>query len=472
MIYEHLFARVKGPAVVRAGLIGAGDFGRAMVTQAPLVPRLEIPAVADLNVEAGREAFRQAGYPDERIAVCESPASALRALESGKMVVVQDASLLMDLPLAVIVSATRKAEAGARFAAQAIHHGKHVVMVDKEADSVVGPLLKRLADRAGVVYTTDDGDQMGLLMGLTSWARTLGFEVLCGGRFHSFLYDPATATVSSGRRLIRVAEADCWALGRIPGGEAPRYYEARRRLFGELQAEEHTGDAVCHLAVMANGTGLLPDAGRGDGYLPVVRLTEIPEVLCPAEEGGILRGRGVLDTVTLLTRPDEADGGGGVYAVVGNPDACSRAKMVEKGLCANSRGTAMLIYRPYHLCGAETAMSILCAGLLGVPTGSAEILPRVDMAVRVTRDLRVGTVLGDPEVEQSGFGREPEAFLAPGGRVESGRALPFFMVEGCRLVRDVSAGTVLTREMVEPPRESALWAMRREQDELFFGRER
>ncbi len=88
MIYRHLFDRVKEPATVGAGLIGAGDFGTAMVTQAPLVPRLEIPAVADLDVEAGPAAFRKAGFPDDRIAECDSGAGALRALEAGKVVVV------------------------------------------------------------------------------------------------------------------------------------------------------------------------------------------------------------------------------------------------------------------------------------------------------------------------------------------------------------------------------------------------
>ncbi len=136
----------------------------------------------------------------------------------------------------------------------------------------------------------------------------------------------------------------------------------------------------------------------------------------PGRGGRHPAGADALDTATLQTRPDEADGGGGVYAVVGNPDGCSRARMVEKGLYANSRGTAMLFYRPYHLCGAETAMSILCAGLLGVPTGSATILPRADMAARVTSDLGARTVLGDPEARDaasSAYRAAPMSTTAP-----------------------------------------------------------
>jgi len=96
MIDQHLFDRVRAPATVRAGLIGAGQFGTPIVTQAPIIPRLDVPVVADLDVEAGRRAFRLAGLEDETIRVCESHASALRALEAGKQVVLQDASLMMD----------------------------------------------------------------------------------------------------------------------------------------------------------------------------------------------------------------------------------------------------------------------------------------------------------------------------------------------------------------------------------------
>ena len=158
MIYQHLFDRMKEPGTVRAGLIGVGQFGTPIVTQAPIIPRLDVPVVADINIEASRQAYRKAGIAEEDIVVCEGRAGALRALEAGKRVVLQDALLMMDLPLDVIATATRVPEAGARYAYESIRHGKHVVMIDKEADSVVGPILKHLADRAGLVFTTDDGD--------------------------------------------------------------------------------------------------------------------------------------------------------------------------------------------------------------------------------------------------------------------------------------------------------------------------
>jgi predicted homoserine dehydrogenase-like protein len=468
MIYQHLFDRVAESETVQAGLIGAGQFGTPIVTQAPIVPRLEVSVVADVDVGAGRQAYRKAGIAEDDIVVCEDRSSALHAIEAGRRVVLQDALLMMDLPLDVIATATRVPGAGARYAYEAIRHGKHVVMIDKEADSVVGPILKHLADRAGVVFTTDDGDEPGLLMGLVSWARALGLEVLCGGNLHSCLCDPASATVTSRDRTVHVREEDRWALGRIPDGEAPCYAETRRGLFADWRSDEECGDPICHMAVSANGTGLLPDVPVG--HRPVVRYLELPEVLCPVEEGGILRTRGAVDIPTILRRADEPSAGGGVFTVVANDDAVSREVMIRKGAVANSRRSAMLLYRPYHLCGAETALSILCAGLLQVPTGSTDVLPRVDIVATTARDFLAGEVLGSPGT--LGWNRDLRASLLPAFALSDDGPVPFFMLEGNRLAKDVPAGTTLTLDMIVPPADSALWSLRRQQDAHFLGQER
>ena len=459
MIYQHLFDQVKEPETVRAGLVGAGDFGAAIVTQSPHIPRLEMTAVADIDVEAGKRSYQQAGVADEDIAVCDSRTSALDAVESGKALVVQDASLLMDLPLDVIAVATR-------YAFEAIQHGKHVVCIDKEADSVVGPMLKVLADRAGVVFPTDDGDQPGLLMGLVSWTRSLGFEVLCGGNLHDCLYDRAASTLHKRGRTVQVSEEEQWALERIPAGEARRYAQARRELLASCRPDEQMGDPICHMAVAANGTGLMPDVPAG--HRTAVRLAELPEVFCPAEDGGILETRGVIDNPAILHTADQPPGGGGVFVVIANADAHSRRIMIRKGLIANSGGTAMLIYRPYHLCGAETSMSILCAGLLQVPTGSATVLPRVDIVAHAARDFRAGELFGAKGALGFGFDRDLRASLAPARPLGSDQPIPFFMLYGNRLAQNVPTGTVFTCDMIQNPEGSALWGLRKQQDEHFF----
>jgi predicted homoserine dehydrogenase-like protein len=110
-------------------------------------------------------------------------------------------------------------------------------------------------------------------------------------------------------------------------------------------------------------------------------------------------------------------------------------------------------------------MSILCAGLLGVPTGSAEVRPLVDMAAIADHDLKAGQVLGVPD----GLGYSPDlrAEMRPAFALAPGAPVPFFMLEGRRLVMDAPEGTTITLDMVEQPVDSALWSLRAEQDAQF-----
>ena len=302
-------------------------------------------------------------------------------------------------------------------------------------------------------------------MGLVSWARALGLEVLCGGNLHGCPYNPGTARLTSRGRTVQVAERDRWALEPIPTGKVRRYAETRRRIFADWRTDEECGDPLAHLAVLSNGTGLLPDLPVG--HRPVVRYRELPEVLCPAEDGGILQRRGAVDIPTILYPAGEPNPGGGVFVVVANKDAVSRQTMIAKGAVANSSGTAMMLYRPYHLCGAETAMSILCAGLLQVPTGSAEVLPHVDIVATTARDFRAGEKLGKSGT--LGWNRDLRASLAPTFPLSDEGPVPFFMLEGNRLAKDVPAGTTITVNMLAPPVDSALWSLRRQQDAHFKG---
>ena len=459
MIYHHLFDQVKEKRVVRAGLIGSGHYGTAVITQARYIPLLEIPIIADVSPQAARIAYHHAGITDDDIALCDNRLDAIHAMESGKFVVVEDPMLLIDAPIDVIVESTGVPEAGARHAYKAIQHGKHVAMITKETDAVIGPILKHLADRAGVVYTPVEGDQHGLLIGLVLWARSLGLEVLCGGKARNSecIYDPEARTVSSGRSTISVNESEAWALNRIPDGEANRYIPARRKILDALPKTSNSD--LGEMAVAANATGLTPDVPSL--HLPVVRISEIPEVLCPADEGGIMETTGAIEIVTCLRGTDDAGLGGGVFIVVSCENDYSRTILTTKGLIPNSRGSTAVIYRPYHLCGVETPISILSAALLNIPTGAATIQPHVDLVAKSNCELKAGTVLGD------GHSSDIDAAILSASPIAKGNPLPLYLLDGLRLSRDVAQGTLITQEMVAPPSNSLLWSLRRQQDAHF-----
>ncbi|HZO90112.1 MAG TPA: hypothetical protein VFB38_17420 [Chthonomonadaceae bacterium] len=451
----------QGP--VRAGVIGCGDFGAGILAQAASAPLLEITAAADLSLDSARNAYRRAGLPDEESALCESRQAALQAIEAGKRVITADPLLLMDLPLEVIVEATGIPEAGALHAEAAIRHGRHVAMVNKEADVVIGPILKRLADAAGVVYTAVDGDQHGLLIGLVAWARRLGLEILCGGKSRDMDIDRdrLAATLQLTAEEARIFDPLPWGEQAKAGVGIERYLEARRERLGG-RGRIGNWDLV-ELVIAANATGLVPDLPSGV-HCPAVYAGEIPHVLCPTVMGGILRTRGVFDAVTCLRRPHETGLGGGVFLVVATANDAAREALNGGGVCHNGDGTATLITHPYHLLGIEAINSILAAALLGVPTGAIDYQPRYDVFLRTTRDLEAGTIFeGDhsPDIE---------AFIGPAAPLADDRPLPSHLATGNRLVRPVAGGTVITREMVAAPADSALWALRARQDAYFFSR--
>jgi predicted homoserine dehydrogenase-like protein len=450
--------------VVRAGVIGCGVFGSGIVAQAASAPLLDVPAIADHDLDVARRAYARGGVPDEAILVCDNRAAALRAIEAGKRVITADPLLLMELPLDLIVEATGHPEGGARHAEAAIGQGKHVAMVNKEADVTVGPILKHLADAAGVVYTAVDGDQHGLLIERVAWARRLGLEVLCGGksRDHEIRSDALLATRADRADATSLAAEEAEAFHPLQGARA----DGRDRRLAARQARLGASGRIggwdlVELVIAANATGLIPDLPSGV-HCPALYIAEIPHVLCPTEMGGILTSRGVIDAVTCLSRPHEAGLGGGVFIVVTAENARAREVLRRGGVCSNGDGTATLLTRPYHLLGVEAIHSILAAALLGVATGAVEYQPRFDVFIRATRDLEVGTLLGDDHSP------ETEVWIGPAAPLAGERPLSVHLANGNRLVRSVARGTVITREMVAAPTDSTLWALRSRQDACFF----
>jgi predicted homoserine dehydrogenase-like protein len=461
MIYEKLFKQT-GDKRINSGLIGTGTYGISLLAQARFIPRLEIPVVCDQDPETARQACLRAGISIENLRTCSNTREILLAMENGQCAIAENYELLMDVPLDVIVECTGNPEAGARHAEFAIKHGKHVAMVNKEADAVVGPMLSRLADKAGVIYTPVDGDQHGLLIGLVSWAGSLGLEVVCGGkaRPYDFVYDENTGKVTNGLDMVSLSREEKKALGKIQPGESGRVIEKRRKFL--LEFPQIAEADLCESVIAANATGLLPDLPSM--HAPIVRITEIADVLSRKEEGGILKNRGVIDLVTCLRREDEAGLGGGVFLVFSckNDDAWEFVK--DKGLLTNHRGTCGVVYRPYHLLGVETPISILCAGLLNLSTGSLSYKPRADLVAKTKKDLKAGSSL---QFDRGKSGNLFEHLIVPASPIDRGSPIPLYMAVGNLVKVNVPAGSILTCGMIEAPENSMLWELRKQQDQAF-----
>ncbi|MDR3564132.1 MAG: hypothetical protein P4N59_22210 [Negativicutes bacterium] len=246
----------------------------------------------------------------------------------------------------------------------------------------------------------------------------------------------------------------------LPAAKTAEYLKRRKAILQTLPMAG--GFDLCELTIMANATGLAPDVPST--HEPIVRISELPQILCPESEGGILKNAKAIDVVTVFRDKFEAGLGGGVFMVVSSPNAYSQMILNTKGCIPNPSGSAALIYKPYHLCGVETATSLLCAGMLGLTTGSADYLPRYDLVRVAAGPLKAGEKLGnDHDLRHT-------SLIVPAGAMGKGVPAPAHLISGQTLLCDVAAGTTITYDMVAKPNDSALWQLREQQDQLFLSK--
>ena len=325
-------------------------------------PGMRAVAVADLEVErAVARATVTPGFAAAEVHVAEKSADAADHVRAGRPVVVPDGTLLADLPLEAVVDSTGLADAGAEVGQRCLRAGQHLVMVNVEADVVVGAALRRIADGAGVVYTLADGDQPSLICSLVDWARSLGLEPLAAGKGSSlFPLDHPTR---------RAREAGPWHLAHQPG------------LSGRLQVPDRDGRR-------ANVLGWEVDV-RGLRH-PSARLEEVATLFGPRERGGLFGRTPVIDFVNCRSEDGQQEIephlGHGVFVVVTGPKRRCARWGVRVSLSARTAPRALL-WRPFHLVGVETPYSVAQAVLFGAGTAAPRPTPTVEVVAVAKVDL-------------------------------------------------------------------------------------
>lgn len=448
MLSKRLEERELAGNPVRVGIIGAGKFGAGLIAQIAQMKGMSASVIADIDPQRARRALGVSGVPDEAIAAVESGAELERALEQGRYAVVEDASLLLSCePIDVVVEATGLPAVGARHAFEAIQAGKHLVMVNVETDVTVGPILRRLADRAGVVYSLVDGDQPGVTWNIVEWARTLGLEIVAAGR-GTILYPEDT--------------------GGTPETVPERFgfddeTLARRTINLKMYNSFRDGSkAQIEMTALANAAGLVPDV-RGM-HEPSAGLADIPRRFSLRSEGGLLSRHGVVELANSVSEDGRTllpDGlRMGVFAVVRSENPFTREDLAMYGLHPGGKERNFLLYRPYHLVAVAAPHSIAKAALLGESTGSCAPTPTAETVAVAKRDLKAGEML-DGSGGYTVVGQCEKAEIA---RREG--LLPLGLADGLELLADVKAGEALTYAGVSTPPASFLVHLRRLQDEL------
>lgn len=461
MNYHRYFAAARQP--VETCIVGSGSFGQSFLAQARKVPMMRARVAVDVDPTIAGDAFKAVGIDAREIAVCTTAAEAKAAWDAGRFVAAGDLAHVIDLPIDVVVEATGHPEAGARHARLAVEASRHLVLVSKEVDSVVGPGLARAARARGRVVTPVDGDQPSLLIGLVTWAETLGFTIVAAGKSseYDFVFDATAGTMASNKVTVPAPDfAKHWTLG---SRAAEEIVAARAHSAAALQ--QRTVPDLCEMLVVANATGLTFD--RANFHAPLARISEVPTILAEKSDGGLLDGIRRIDVFNCLRTPDEISFAGGVFVVVRCEDKATWAMLEEKGHVLGRNGATAMLWLPRHLLGLEAATSVLEAAVLGRSSGADEPQPNLDLAACAMADIPAGTVL-----TASGHHHSIEnvsGMLVAGAALAPNAPVPFYLAANRRLLRAVAKGSIILCGDVELDDKSELLALRRQQDASFFG---
>src|SRR3954463_7995449 len=405
---HQLAARTAAGRPVRAGLIGAGKFGSMFLAQVPTIPGLEVAVIADLDPDRAREACRRVGWDGQRIARTRFSGSGLEACAGDEV--------------EVGIEATGSPVAGIVHALGAIEAGTHIVMVNVEADVLVGPVLAARARERDVVYSMAYGDQPALVAEMVDWARAAGFTVAAAGKGTKYL--PA---------FHQVTPDDVWSHYGLSPEEA-KAAGMNPQMFNSFL--DGTKSAI-EMAAIANACGLeVPEDGL---RFPPCGVDDLASVLRPRSLGGELDREGMVEVVSSLQRdgsPVFRDLRWGVYVVLKAPNDYAAACFRQYGLPTDATGRYAAMYKPFHLIGLELSVSVLNAALRGEPTGSTKEW-RGDVVTIAKRALKAGEML-DGEGGYTVYGK-----LVPAVRSLADGALPLGLAHKVKLLNDVAAGGVV-----------------------------
>ena len=442
-LHTLLQAREAQARPVRVVLIGAGKFGSMYLSQARRTPGIHLLAVADLSPERARASLARVGW--------EAPRYAAKTLDAAAKelttCVTDDAHAAIAHPATeVVIDATGHPAAGINHVLACCRHGKHIVMVNVEADALAGPLLAKRAREAGIVYSLAYGDQPALICELVDWARTAGFTVVAAGKGTKYLpayhaSTPKTVWGHYGFTDEMVAKGDFNA-----------------QMFNSFLDGTKSG---IEMAAVANATGLTP-APEGLAF-PPCGVDDLPRILRPRSVGGLLHHSGQVEVISSVERdgrPVFRDLRWGVYVTFSAEHEYVRRCFQEYGIVTDPSGEYASMYKPSHLIGLELGISVASAAVRKEATGAATGW-RGDCVATAKRRLTAGEML-DGEGGYTVWGK-----LMTAADSAAKRALPIGLAHKLKLKRDIPEGSTVSWDDVEFDASAEAVKIRREMESTF-----
>ena len=442
-LYTQLLMREAANDPLRVGLVGAGKFGSMYLAQVIRTPGVHLVGIVDLSIDNAKRSLERVGWPEEQYAAPSLDA----AVQSGATHVGEDLDKLVRHPAVdIIIECTGHPIAAVDHCLKAFENGKNVINVTVESEALCGPLLAHKAEEAGVIYSMAYGDQPALVCELVDWARTCSFPIAAAGRGHIWLPEYRESTPET--------VWDHWGLTAEQaerGGLNPKMFNSF--LDGSKPAIESTA--------IANATGL---SAPSDGLtFPPGSIDDIPTLMRPTSEGGVLESKGFVEVISALTIEGEKipyDIRKGVWVCVEADTDYIKNCFEEYKVVTDPTGRYMSLYKRWHMIGLELGMSVAAVGIRREATGAAMCF-NADVIATAKRDLKAGEIL-DGEGGYTVFGK-----LIPSDKSLAKDHLPLGLAHDLKLIRNVPQDGSLTWEDVDVDTTLNAYRLRREMEALF-----
>src|SRR6185437_9877838 len=442
-LHAKLLERQAQQRPIRVGLIGAGKFGAMYLHQVPRTPGIHLVGIADLAPSRAIENLARIGWSKERYAARDLE----EAQRHGTTHLGEDWPALVAHPaIEIIIECTGNPPAAVEHCLAAFAAGKHVINVTVEADAFCGPILAQRAREAGVLYSLAYGDQPALAAELVDWARVAGFPVVAAGRGHKWLPHYRESTPET--------VWEHWG----PSAEQAARGGLNAKMFNSfLDGSKSASES----AAVANATGL--DAPSEGLAFPPGSVDDIPRLMRPRAEGGVLDRKSMVEVVSCLAAdgtPIANDIRKGVWVAFEGESDYARHCFEEYKVVTDPSGRYMCAYKKWHLIGLELGYSVASIALRGEATGVAGGF-NADVAATAKRALAKGEML-DGEGGYTVYGK-----LAPAAASLERQYLPLGLAHQVKLTRAIAKDAPITWADVEIDESLPALRLRREMEAQF-----
>lgn len=425
---RDLATRAESDRPIRIGLVGAGEMGTDIVSRVAHMHGVEIGAISELKPGAARKSVEIAYGDTARVREVASADAANAAMEAGGIAVTDNVGALLDAGLIdVVVDATGVPAVGAEIGLSAMERGKHLVMMNVEADVTIGAYLRSEADRLGVVYSLGAGDEPSSCMELIEFVSAMGHRIVSAGK-------------GKNNPLNIDATPDAYT------EEAIRRHMNPRMLVEFVDGSK----TMVEMAAIANATGLIPDKPGMHG--PAAGRDELNKVLVPQSAGGVLSsGEGRVDyTIGKGVAP-----GVFVVAEMDHPRIRERMEDLKMG-----KGPYFTFFRPYHLTSLEVPLTCARAVLYGKADMVPMSRPVAEVCAVAKRDLQPGETLD--QIGEYCY----RAWIMESGEARAAKAIPCGLLAGATVTQPVRKGELITYGNASVPAGSKIAELRARQDRM------